>query len=61
MKNEQKNYVTLKNGENLLDRESHKKLPPLDSGEEQGLDAFAQVKLVWIVLDKYQNDFYVWF
>jgi len=61
MKNEQKNYVTLQNGENLLDRESHKKLPPLDSGEEQGLDAFAQVKLVWIVLDKYQNDFYVWF
>jgi len=61
MKNEQKNYVTLQNGENLLDRESHKKLPPLDSGEEQGLDAFAQVKLVWIVLEKYQNDFYVWF
>lgn len=31
-------------GEYLLDDESRKKLPPLYSGEEQGLDAIAQVK-----------------
>jgi len=31
-------------GENLLDDESREKLPPLYSGEEQGLDALAQVK-----------------
>jgi len=31
-------------GENLLDGESREKLPPLYSGEEQGLDALAQVK-----------------
>ena len=31
-------------GENLLDEESREKLPPLYSGEEQGLDALAQVK-----------------
>jgi hypothetical protein len=31
-------------GDNLLDRESREKLPPLYSGEEQGLDALAQVK-----------------
>jgi len=31
-------------GENLLDEESKEKLPPLYSGEEQGLDALAQVK-----------------
>jgi len=31
-------------GKNLLDDESREKLPPLYSGEEQGLDAFAQVK-----------------
>jgi hypothetical protein len=32
-------------GENLLDDETRDKLPPLYSGEEQGLDALAQVKL----------------
>ena len=31
-------------GDNLLDPESREKLPPLYSGEEQGLDAIAQVK-----------------
>ncbi len=31
-------------GENLLDDESREKLPPLYTGEEQGLDALAQVK-----------------
>ena len=31
-------------GDNLLDDESREKLPPLYSGEEQGLDALAQVK-----------------
>ena len=31
-------------GENLLDDESREKLPPLYSGEEQGLNALAQVK-----------------
>ena len=31
-------------GENLLDRASREKLPPLYSGEEKGLDALAQVK-----------------
>ena len=31
-------------GENLLDDESRKKLPPLYSGEEQGLDSLVQVK-----------------
>jgi hypothetical protein len=31
-------------GDNLLDDESRDKLPPLYSGEEQGLDALAQVK-----------------
>jgi len=31
-------------GENLLDDESREKLPPLYCGEEQGLDALAQVK-----------------
>ena len=31
-------------GENLLDDESRERLPPLYSGEEQGLDALAQVK-----------------
>ncbi len=31
-------------GENLLDQASREKLPPLYSGEEQGLDALAQVK-----------------
>ncbi|MBC8505053.1 MAG: DUF2958 domain-containing protein [Chloroflexi bacterium] len=31
-------------GEKLLDDESKEKLPPLYSGEEQGLDAIAQVK-----------------
>jgi hypothetical protein len=31
-------------GENLLDKASQEKLPPLYSGEEQGLDALAQVK-----------------
>ena len=31
-------------GQNLLDQESREKLPPLYSGEEQGLDAHAQVK-----------------
>jgi len=31
-------------GENLLDKESRKRLPSLYSGEEQGLDALAQVK-----------------
>jgi len=31
-------------GKNLLDDESKEKLPPLYSGEEQGLDALAQVK-----------------
>jgi len=31
-------------GETLLDDESREKLPPLYSGEEQGLDALAQVK-----------------
>ena len=31
-------------GNNLLDQESREKLPPLYSGEEQGLDALAQVK-----------------
>jgi hypothetical protein len=31
-------------GENLLDEESREKLPLLYSGEEQGLDALAQVK-----------------
>jgi hypothetical protein len=34
----------LPTGENLLDDESQEKLPPLYSGEEQGLDALAQVK-----------------
>jgi hypothetical protein len=32
------------NGENLLDQASREKLPPLYSGEENGLDALAQVK-----------------
>lgn len=32
-------------GENLLDDETRDKLPRLYSGEEQGLDALAQVKL----------------
>ena len=32
-------------GENLLDDETRDKLPPLYSGEEQGLDALAQAKL----------------
>ena len=31
-------------GENLLDKASRKKLPPLYSGEEKGLEALAQVK-----------------
>ena len=31
-------------GENLLDKESRERLPSLYSGEEQGLDALAQVK-----------------
>ena len=31
-------------GDNLLDQESRDKLPELYSGEEQGLDALAQVK-----------------
>lgn len=31
-------------GDNLFDQESREKLPPLYSGEEQGLDALAQVK-----------------
>ncbi len=31
-------------GKNLLDQESREKLPELYSGEEQGLDALAQVK-----------------
>jgi len=31
-------------GENLLDDESREKLPPLYSGEEQGLDALAHVE-----------------
>ena len=31
-------------GKNLLDKESRKRLPPLYSGEEQGLDALAQIK-----------------
>jgi hypothetical protein len=31
-------------GDNLLDDESREKLPPLYSGEDQGLDALAQVK-----------------
>jgi hypothetical protein len=31
-------------GENLLDQESKEKLPPLYRGEDQGLDALAQVK-----------------
>ena len=31
-------------GDNLLDEKSREKLPPLYSGEEQGLDALAQVK-----------------
>ena len=31
-------------GDNLLDPESREKLPELYSGEEQGLDALAQVK-----------------
>jgi len=31
-------------GENLLDKASREKLPPLYSGEEKGLDALAQVK-----------------
>ena len=31
-------------GDNLLDQASREKLPPLYSGEEQGLDALAQVK-----------------
>lgn len=31
-------------GENLLDEESREKLPPLYSGEDQGLDALVQVK-----------------
>ena len=31
-------------GDNLLDQESREKLPELYSGEEQGLDALAQVK-----------------
>ena len=31
-------------GENLLDPASREKLPPLYSGEEQGLEALAQVK-----------------
>ena len=31
-------------GENLLDKESREKLPPLYSGEEKGLDAQAQIK-----------------
>lgn len=31
-------------GGNLLDKESREKLPPLYTGEEQGLDALAQVK-----------------
>ena len=31
-------------GDNLLDQESRERLPELYSGEEQGLDAMAQVK-----------------
>ena len=36
--------IILPTGENLLDDESREKLPPLYRGEEQGLDALAQVK-----------------
>ena len=36
--------IILPTGENLLDQESREKLPPLYSGEDQGLDALAQVK-----------------
>ena len=37
-------YETAPTGENLLDLASQEKLPPLYSGEDQGLDALAQVK-----------------
>jgi len=33
-------------GENLLDKASSEKLPPLYSGEELGLDALAQVEVL---------------
>lgn len=41
---EEKPEIIPPTGENLLDDESREKLPPLYSGEEQGLDALAQVK-----------------
>lgn len=45
MKNEQDPfYETPPTGENLLDEESRKMLPPLYSGEEHGLDSLARVK-----------------
>lgn len=37
-------FETPPTGENLLDKASREKLPPLYSGEEKGLDALAQVK-----------------
>jgi hypothetical protein len=43
-RDEPKSEIIPPTGENLLDNESREKLPPLYSGEEQGLDALAQVK-----------------
>jgi len=40
----EQNSLNPPTGDNLLDHESRKRLPPLFSGEEQGLDALAQVK-----------------
>jgi len=36
--------ITSPTGENLLDKESRERLPPLYSGEDEGLEAQAQVK-----------------
>jgi hypothetical protein len=44
MEDEEEPEIIPPTGENLLDDKSREKLPPLYSGEEQGLDALAHVK-----------------